>query len=339
MQFPRGLRSRCILVLAVATCAAAQARAADGPTPASAKSAADVQALMDAGNFNGAVSAASHLVFVTGAAAADVDKAQVYALKGEAHLHLKQYPQASDAYGKASKAATDPTLAATDAALSLLVKRSPSGTYKPKQPAADGSKPSPVDILAADQRKAALGYLFADEFVAAGPKLKSAKAATTVPQLLQAADTAMTLRQLELAATGADEKTKPEVAAIAEHAHGLLQTNLATMTARVADIRRSADSTTTSYQQQRQANGAYANVPVIKKAGLSSSNVSELRNIKDTCAKIVPTAQAFAKVSADAGGGGGSAGWDALAADAGRTSSQVDDVLNADYGNGALHHR
>jgi N-methylhydantoinase B/oxoprolinase/acetone carboxylase alpha subunit len=70
------------------------------------------------------------------------------------------------------------------------------------------------------------------------------------------------------------------------------------------------------------------------KAGLTSSNVSELRNIKDTCQKLVPAAQAFAKVSVDAGGTGGSAGWDGLSATATQTSSEVDDVLNADYGNG-----
>ena len=136
-----------------------------------------------------------------------------------------------------------------------------------------------------------------------------------------------------MAATGGDEKTKPAVADVAEHAHGLLQTNLQTMAARVADVRRSANATNTSYQQQRTAAGGYNNVPVVTKAGLTQSNVSELRTIKDTCQKIGPAAEAFAKSSADAGGG--AAAWDTLSADAGRTASQVDDVLGADYGSGA----
>ncbi len=315
------------------------ARAADAPTPAAAASSADVQALIDEKNYSGAVSAVSRLVTKSGSAAADLDKAQLYALKGEAHLHLKQSTQAADAFTRASKAATDPTTAATDAALALLAKRSPSGTYKPKQPGPDGAKPAPVDLTAGGDHKDAMGYLFADEFAGAGSKLKAAKTATSVPQLMQAADTALSLRQLEVAATGADEKTKPEVAAVAEHAHGLLETSLRLMAQRVADIRQAASATSTTYRQQRQPNGAYLNVPVVTKAGLSSSNVSELRNVQDTCGKIGPAAQAFAKVSADAGGDGGSAGWDAVVADATRTGSQAGDALNTDYGNGVSRGR
>ena len=349
MSFARAIRPVSAAVLATLVFAAGPAapttRGADAapaagvPSAAAATSAADVQALIDAANFGGAVSAASRLIAKAGSATGpDADKAQLYALKGEAQLHLKQWSQASDAFAKAGKAATDPAVAATDTATALLVKKSPGGTYKPKQPAADGTKPSPVGVASADDRKTALGYLFADEFAAAGPKLNAAKTATTLPQLLQAAQMATDLRQLEMAATGTDEKTKPEVAAIGDNAHTLIQTNLQTMTGRVADIRRSAETQSTNYQQQRTANGGMVNVPQVTKAGLTQANVTELKQIQATCQKIGPAADAFAKVSADTGGAGGSAGWDQLSAEATRTNSEAGDVLNANYGNGMRRH-
>jgi hypothetical protein len=321
-----------VLVLFGATSAGL---AAEVPTPASAASAADVQALIDAKNYSGAVSAASRLVNKTGAAAAGLDKGALYALKGEAHLRLKQASLAADAFGRASKAATDPKLAAGDAATATLLKRSSAGVYKPKQPGRDGQKLAPFDLFTTDDLTPALGCLFDDEFAASAPKLKAAKTATTVPQLLQAATLATDLRQLEVAATGDDTRTKPDVVDIAQHAHELLATNLRTMAARVTDIRTAANTTNTNYRQVRQPNGSYLNLPVQTKAGLTSSNTSDLQSIQSTANQIGPAADAFAKATADAQSAGGAGGWDAVTAEAARVAAAAGDVLNADYGKGS----
>ncbi len=359
MRFQPPIRGSTTAALALLTLMVPLARA-DGPPPSAATSAADVQTLLDANNYAGAVSAASRLLSKAGnAPGPDADKAQLYALKGEAHLKLKQATQAADAFDKASKAATDPAVSATDAATGLLAKRSRNNVYTPKQPAADGTKPSPVDITAADDRKTALGYLFADEFAAAAPKLKAAKTAKTVPEMLRAADLANGLRSLEVAATGSDDKSKPEVTEIADHAQGLLDTSLKTMAQRVGDIRQAANAQSTQYGRQRMANGGYANEPQVHKAGLTSRNVSELKQIESDCKQIGPAADAFAKAVAEggttpaaaapaapagaapaaAGGAAGGSGWDALSAEAGRIASQCEDVLTADYGNGATPQR
>ncbi len=310
------------------------------PTPAAVASVTDLRRVFDAGNYAGAVSAASRLSFTGGAAAAGLDKAQVYAIKGEAHLRLKQYAPAADAFAKAAKAAPDVATVALYTATEQLVRRSRNGAYTPKQPVPPAVvKPGPIDVTAVDKRAAALGSLFVDEFAAAGFKLRAAKAATSVPQLLAAAELANHLRLLELAATGGDAKTRPEVAGVADHAHALLESNLQTMAARVADIRRAANTTSITYTRVKDPSQAagYYNQQVFRKAGLTQRNVQELNDVESTCQKVVPAADGFAKaaVAADAPGRGGNAAvWDALSAEATRVAALAQDVLSADYGNG-----
>ena len=334
------------LTLAVLTAGAATApwAAADG-TPGSATSAADAQKLLDDGNFNGAVTAASHLLALSGQAAGGIDKGQVYAIKGEAQLHLKQYALASESYDKAAKAGGDPAVAAVDAATAVLAKRVRNGTYTPRQPGSDGAKIPPVDVLTPDGRKAAFAALFTDELAAAEPKLKAAQTAKTVPQLLAAASLANGLRSLEQVATGSDEKTKAEVTAVAAHAHDLLATALQTAAQRVADIRRAADAVIPDYNN-RNLNGQATMPQRPLKVGLTSRNVSELKDIQNTCQQIGPAADAFAKaVAQDApaagdGGAGAVAGvagdWEAVTSQAKQVSSDAQAVLTADYGNTGL---
>ena len=137
------------------------------------------------------------MLSLKGAAAAGVDTAAVYAVKGEAQLHLKAYPVAADSFAAAAKAAADPAAAAADKATEILARRSKNGLYTPKQPGAGGTALPPIDVTDKAKRKDAFAALFADEYAADAAKLKAGETSKDVTTALAAVDLAVGLRALE----------------------------------------------------------------------------------------------------------------------------------------------
>jgi len=350
----------------LAAMSAPAARGAD-PMPG----VADLQKLLADGKFKAAVAGASRLLAATGSSApAGLDKAQVFAIKADAHLHLRQFSQAADAYTRSAKAASDPVVAATGTAMALLVKKSHNGTYVPRQPGSDGVKPSPVDIVSTDDHQAVLTDLFTDEFAADTAELTAgAKTATTVPQLQSAADLAALLRQLEVAAVGADVKTEPVVMAIASHATDVLNAALQPMSQQVDEIQTAANAPAPNFrrgQSRSMVTGANSGDPTANtgggggsgpKVGLTAQEQSDLQSIIYGAQRIAQAAGALAKTTdepkglsasaspaagadtaapadgatPDAGGGGGG-GLAGVVAEANKIASKANDVLTAKYG-------
>ena len=326
---------------------------------------ADLQKLLADENYAAAVAGATRWLAGSGPTApAGADKAQVYAIKAQAHLHLQQFSPAADAFTRSAKAATDPVVAATGTAMALLIKRSHGGTYAPKQPGADGVKPSPVDIASTADHQVVLTDLFNDEFAADEPKLTAAKKATTVPQLQAAAELAALLRQVEVAATGADAKSEPEVTAIAAHAAEVLEAALPPMSQRVADIKAAADAPS-PYGRRRQSmttpggtNGgtdaAATGEGSGPKKGLTAQDKSDLQSIIANAKRVAQASDTLARTTDEpkgmssttqppasdgdaapppdgtaAPGAGGLAG---VSTDAAKVASDANDVLTASYG-------
>ncbi len=294
---------------------------ADAVKPAGTTTTAeDVQKSLADGDYTAAVTGASKLLAATGSAApAAPEKAKLYAMKGDAELHLKQYSSAGDAYARAAKLSTDAKATATDAATALLVKRSRGGAYAPKQPAADGTKPSPVDITA-DDRRTALGYLFADELAADAAKLKAAKAAKSVPQLLAGVNLAVGLRQIEEAATDVDAKSAPEVRAISDAARAVVQAGLDQLKGQLGSIKEASESRGGGEENGGTGGGGGGGSPAGpsrgRRSGLTAQAVSGLKSIMSTCQQqIVPAADTFAKATADVSSGGSSPAAAATATD------------------------
>ena len=346
-QSPAGHRRvAACLALTLATAAAAPS----GPTVA------DVQAAFDAGNYAVAVSAAAKVTAAAGTSPAD--RSAAYAVKGEAHLRLKQDPQAADAFDRAAKDAPDADTANADLALADLSRHLHGGAYTPKRPGPDGAKPPPLDVLGGPEpRKAAMAALFADELAADGPKLAAAAKSASIPALMQAAQRAATLRAVELAGTGSDEKSGPPLSALSDHARDLLAATASDLAKRVADTRAAADVKTGTYGRSADpgtpggghygggAGGGGSAAP--QKVGLSNADVANLKDTQLNCQRLATTAEAFAKVVGDtstatapAATGGGAPpakaprSWSDLAAAARQTAADAGDVLTTDYGTG-----
>ncbi len=313
---------------------ARSAVAADAPP-----SIAELKQLLTEAKYPAALAGASRLISLSGTAGQAVDKAAAYAIKGEAHLRLKAYPAAADDFANAAKLATDTQVVAEDKANELLARRTHAGTYTPKQPGADGKPIAPIDVTDDAQRRAAFEALFDDEFAADAPKLKAAKTATSIPQLLAAADTTLTLRSLEVAATGKAEKVKPELAALSDHAHDLIDTTIQSDSKRIDDISQAANQSSAAGQTNGtgrtaggrgySAGGGGGAARPSRKVGLTQQNQSELKDMIAVTQKVAPVAQAFAKATVDDGGTAGT--WDTLTADATRIGQKANDVLTADY--------
>jgi hypothetical protein len=305
MRFSSTGRVATATAVALAAMAGSAARGTD-PLPG----VADLQKLLADEKYTGAVAGASRLLAATGTAApAGLDKAQVYAIKADAHLHLRQFSQAADAYTRSSKAASDPVVAATGTAMALLIKRSHSGTYVPRQPGSDGAKPSPIDIVSTEDHQAVLTDLFTDEFAADTAKLTAGtKTATTVPQLQAAAELAALLRQLEVASIGADVKTEPVVMAIASHASDVLGAALQPLSQRVDQIQTAADAPSANgrrWQARSMATGATGGDPTATtggggsgpKVGLTAQERSDLQSIIFSAQRIAQAAETLAKTT------------------------------------------
>ena len=106
------------VLLTCTTCGLARAagpatRAAD---PLAATAAA--RAAFDAGDYPAAVGLAAKLLALKGDAAAGYDRHELFVLKGEGHLRLKQFKNAADAFAAAARNTNDDVLAATARATS-----------------------------------------------------------------------------------------------------------------------------------------------------------------------------------------------------------------------------
>ncbi len=291
----------------------------------------DVKSLYETGDYKGAVAGASRLIGNLHAPApAGVDRAGLCEIKGECHLHLKQYNEAADAFAAAAHAAEDPAKASVDRATELLIRRSRAGFYKPVQPAPGGAKPSPIDLNDLSARKAAFAALFADEWAAAAGKVKGFDAARALPALLVAADTIGSLRDLEMTATDADAVTKPAMAVIAGHAKEPFSIEMRKLDRRAADIKAAANTMTTYWAHvDVPAGQAGANtVARSRRVGLNPRNTADLKAIVAECKRLGPVAETFAKTADDA------ATWDALNADATRITGVANDTLTDDYSSG-----
>ncbi len=302
-----------------------------GATAAPPVTLSDVQQKYSEGDYPGAIAGASRLLAVTGGAAASVDKAQVYAIKANAELHLKQFSPAGDAFSRAAKAATDPQVQATDVAMALLIKKSHNGAYAPKQAGSDGAKPSPVDVVSDADRKTALTALFEDEFAAATPKLTAAKAvksAGSMSVLQSAIDSLLLLHQLEEAATGSDEKTRAEIDAVTKQAHEVLDTVIKAMADRVEQIKTASEvlSTTPGHRPGQ-------------KVGVTAQNNTELQTIitnaqggkqaadKFDTSRTAAIATSASKTTAAAGAGTDTTATGAATSGADGGSSDLSDII------------
>lgn len=170
---------------------------------------------------------------------ADAEKfnyCEVWMLKAEAHLALKQQRQAVEACGEAVNEARSREEAYKAVATELLMSRCKAGRYIPKAGATGPERITGIDIATEDGRKRAFAALFADELAAAARPIAAVQDAQTLAPLLAGIDLVLRLRTVELAATERDDRTRPVLKAMVDRTHHLSSMALRGMAGQIQDI-------------------------------------------------------------------------------------------------------
>jgi len=303
-------RIRRTLLPYVAVCALAIPARGQSAQPLPAKE--ELHQLLDSGQYQVLLQKVSRVLGLRPDAAQGYDRADLFMMKGEAQLHLKQIPAAADAFAQAGKEAKDLPSAATAIATEALVRKSPGLKYKPKGATAAQA----VDVLDRGARKGAFALLYADETAEAAPKLKAAASATSLPPLMDALKNVSRLRALEIAATGKDDQTMASVKDLADRARQLMADAVRSMSVQVQQISQLAHT----QLQTRDRNGFVH----LRERGLDASNTATLKETINTADRII-------QVSKDLASASKVEALQTVTADAEKVRGDASQLLQADY--------
>ena len=328
-------------VLAVAPAAFGQVAptpAVPPPPPAAAPAAApvpqsvtDIQQLIDAKDYAGAVKAAAKLLGQHGPATAGVSRFQVTMLKGDAQAGAKQMAAARAVYLSAVRETRDPHEKALATWTAELFRRAKGTNYVPHQTGAGNgaNNGTPIDLIDRDSRKLAFAALLDDELSVLGPKVKTASRTASLVPILPVVQQVQSLAELDQVANGTEDRTDAVAGPLVEHARTLMASALKGMWTRISDIHTSATALTTNTVGTVIVNGFPTQQTTQTQNGLTANDQSELRGMIDTCNKIKDAAETFMPLSA--AGGTAAKDWGAVQNDAVRVAGRAHDVLFANY--------
>lgn len=310
------------------------ARASNAPASAAPKpggeapaSIDDIRQLVSDGKHREALQKLSRVLALKGDAAGQYDRHELLRLKAESHLNIKDTAAAASAFAAAAKEAPDDAARAQDKASELVVKRSKNLQFTPK-PAKKGGKTGPFDITTMESRKEAFAALLEEEKAAAGPALKNAKAAKSLPPIVDGLKKVGDLRMLELAATGADAEATKLIEGLAGQAHKLMDQAVQDMTSLVNDVERSANDVQPVAVPARGPGGRGSILyQSAKRRGLTTRDTQDLKRTIADLEKLVPIARDLAESVGEAG-----KQFEKVADDGETVGNQAQKVLTTDYG-------
>jgi hypothetical protein len=304
--------------------AAVPAKAVAEPPP----SADEIRKALDDGEPRDALQKVGKALALKGPAAGQYDRHELWRLKAEAHLRLKDVSAASTAFAAAAKEAGNDAARAEDKASEIVIKRSKNLTFTPKV-SKKGAKAEPIDISDPEKRKDAFAALLEEEKAEAAPKLKAARGAKTLPPIVDALKVIADLRMLELAATGADAAADETTQALSDQAHKLMDDAVQDMAALVKDVDASANELVPIAVPGRGAGGRTATLePSVRRRGLSTPDMQDLKRTIADLKKLVPMARELAEALGDAG-----KGFEKVAEDGAAVGNRAHELLTTDYGN------
>lgn len=232
---------------------------------------------------------------VKGKAAEDYNRHELWRMRAEVLLRMKQVAASARSFGDAAAEAGDRSTTAIDVATELLLRRTSAGLiYKPKTPV-NGKVPAPIDVLDQDNRKKALSYLFADELAAGRAEVRAAGDAETLPAIAAAAPTLRRLRMLELAATGSDDTLTDLTVGMDARAARLLAEKLDRDVSAVSqiEIRSSTPAMSSPAARAPRANLSDNVRPAARNnaaaAGMSASDVKTITDIGRSSVELMKT--------------------------------------------------
>ncbi|HET6248501.1 MAG TPA: hypothetical protein VFE47_12435 [Tepidisphaeraceae bacterium] len=241
---------------------------------------------------------------------------ELYTMKGEAHLHLKESSLAAASFELAAKAAAEQLVidkAAVDKAekqndsldakvtadhaaygvahaTAYLIKHSVGMYYVPKatanQRVAGGSPEDHIkfDIMNADTRKQAMTAIWTDEKNASAAKFAAASSMDnkSPAMVMDAAAAIPNVRDFDFAANGNDEDTHKMASAIAEHGRDVIQDMLDKYNLRLDIV--SSDAESVKMSRAGLPGGGYADR--WHKHGLEGKQPAEMQDMVKNADKI-----------------------------------------------------
>jgi hypothetical protein len=281
----------------------------------------------------------SRVLPLRGPAAQPYDRYELFSMKGEAHLALKQQPAASSAFEEASKLeGIDKVKKATADSMVLLVKRSQQGQFTRKSPTSQPSEPKNFDLLDQSKRKDAFAALAADELAALQPKAKAATSGTTLRPIAELLKSLDNLKQAEMAANNSPDTPLADglVAPLASRAKDLSAKEVQQQKSRVDAIENGANQIIDVPDRSRAgrgypgagggANPGYPAERRYKKRGLQGMDQQNLKQIIGYCQDIAAADKQLAEVFGDPG-----QPLLDVAKDADALATKAQTILNTDY--------
>jgi len=249
---------------------------------------AEIKTDFDAGKYQDVLKKSQRAVSGKGDPSKQPDRAAIENLKGEAQLHLKQFPQAIESFNAAAKDATDTKDVGQYRAMALLVKRSPGGRYVPKPVPGAGERPQPIDIIVPDSRKQAFAALYTDESKLVQGRVDSVKQKQALKPMMDLTRDLLDLRAVEIAGTGSPARTGKMLGEISDQAARLMGDGLNRMSTAVDKIAKTANE---SYDSTVPGNGYGQPQTVVSKRGLTSTDKSTLTEVIANCKDIEMAAE------------------------------------------------
>ncbi|HEV2295767.1 MAG TPA: hypothetical protein VGR35_18105 [Tepidisphaeraceae bacterium] len=212
--------------------------------------------------------------------AAAYDRGELLLIRADAQLGMRIEPAAAKSYRDAAEAATTDDDRAMARSMALLISKSERLAYSPRT----GDAGRKIDIVT--DRQAALDALLADELAVAEPKLRAAKEARKIPDVLDAAGAVEAVRFIERAATGATAHTDEMMKALVARIETLLDDALIELDGKADAIEAHALGLIVVPQEVRPGQGPPTTIKV-KKRGLSPADEAGLKEVMETCREIV----------------------------------------------------
>lgn len=299
---------------------------------AQAPSTEEVHRLIDEKNYSQALQKITAGLALKGQAAKYVNRYELLMLKGECHLRARAFSAALEAFTAAAK---DPAAAPNDRAIAaahaLLIRQSKGPAYTPK-PLADktgGARPAPIDILDPESRKRAFAAMLAEELAANEEKLAAARAAKALGPVAVLFKPLATMEGLELAATGDAVRVRAIEGDLADRAKRNIADALRTLSKRVGEIDKDANTFVELYQDEQDPLAPYpfpVRRKVYKRKGPTNAQLNELQQGNATCDKLP---QAMAEMTE--GLHVPDKTFDSFSDEAGRIRKEIDRLLDTDY--------
>jgi hypothetical protein len=307
----------------------ATALRADPPTPPAIPTYDELKQMYADKQYQPLLQKLSAILQLHGQAAANYDAYQLYTLRAETHVQLKRADSAITAFNDAARVADEKkklTDLASARVMAEIVKKSPGMVYKHVN-SPEKAHPETFDLtdIDPDKRKAAFAAIFDDEMTAATPKVKNAMSnAQSVGPVLAFAKSSGPLRLLELAATGETKKCDEVLGGLAKHAQEVIAKTTQQMDTRTDAIKSEAQKVVQSMQPS-----AVRNQPatvVYRRAGLTTAQMNELKNIVQTCTGVPEGDKMLSDALGDPDGKFAS-----LGEEAGKIKQKAAGVLDTDY--------